>query len=79
MYLTVKQTKEKTMAKKKINTWQSKLTKKELRHLRVTAGVTTLSGAERNFASQLKMRREQDVIETCWDCKCIARKLGFPV
>lgn len=71
------------MARKKRNTWQSKLTKAELKHLRVTAGVTTLSGAERNFAGQLKMRQEQEgeehVIEPCWDCKCIARKLGFPV
>ena len=66
------------MARKKRNTWQSKLTKKELTHLRVDAGVTTLAGAERNFAEQLKMRAV-DNWEPCGDCKMIARKLGFPV
>jgi hypothetical protein len=63
---------------KKKNTWQSKLTKKELRHLRVDAGVTTLSAAKRNFELHVKMRGETDV-EPCWDCKNIARKLGLPV
>jgi len=59
-------------------TWKSKLTKKEIKHLRVDAGVTTLGGAERNFAAQLEMRGDSE-LEPCWTCKHIAWKLGFPV
>ena len=67
------------MARRK-GTWQSKLTKKELKHLRVGAGVTTLAGAKRNFEGQAKMRRDGTMFsEPCWDCKNIARKLGCPV
>lgn len=61
----------------KRKTWRSKLTKKEVKHMKDTAGCTTLAGLERNFKAQAKMRKEIPEIEPCWDCRHIAEKLGF--
>ena len=66
---------------KKRRTWQSKLTKSELKHLREDAfdsGVRiTLDGLRRMFEGQAKMRTGLDGFEPCWICKGIAGKLGF--
>ena len=65
--------------------WQDKLTKKDLRHLKKVAGVTTLAGAKRTFEVQAKMRQkmnqpeDDNFLEPCWECRAIARKLGFKV
>ena len=68
---------------KKRRTWQSKLTKAELKHLKedaFEAGTRlTLWGLEKNFESQAEMRRENPNIEPCWTCRGIAQKLGFAV
>ena len=60
------------------------LTKKELKHLRQVAGVTTLTAAKRTFELQAKMRAEADaegmppgIGEPCFECLAIARKLGI--
>lgn len=57
--------------------WQSKLTKKELRHLKEDAGCKTLRAFARTVEIQEEMRRKNPSIEPCWDCKFIARKLGL--
>lgn len=68
---------------KKRKTWQSKLTKTELRHLKedaFDAGTRiTLFGLESNFKGQVEMRKKAPDIEPCWTCKGIAQKLGFGV
>ena len=70
---------------KKRKTWRNKLTEAELRHLKEDAlgpGVrVTLWRLERNFEHQAKMRREASgpVVEPCWTCRGIAKKLGFEV
>ena len=70
-----------TMKKRK--TWQSKLTKTELKHLKKDAfgpGVRiTLAGLKGMFEYQAKMRVGEDGYEPCWVCKGIAGKLGFEV
>jgi succinate dehydrogenase/fumarate reductase flavoprotein subunit len=65
--------------KKKRNTWRSKLTKKEVKHMEDTAGCTTLAGLERNFTCQAQMRKDAPGMEPCWECRGIAQKLGFEV
>ncbi|EKD40819.1 MAG: hypothetical protein ACD_74C00157G0004 [uncultured bacterium] len=62
----------------KRKTWKSKLTAKELKHLKVDAGVKTLTDAKRNFEHHAEMRRTSSV-EPCFECKHIARKLGLLV
>lgn len=67
---------------KKRKTWKSKLTKRELRHLRVVAGVTTKASLAHNFNEQVKMRNEtrgEGIVEPCFECKSIAIKLGMAV
>lgn len=59
--------------------WQDKLTKSELKHLKEVAGVTTLAGCKRTFEFHAAERKQPGSIEPCWECKAIARKLGFPV
>lgn len=66
------------MAKKR-KTWRSKLTKKEILHLKEDANCTTLDGLKRNFAGHVEMRLKHPESEPCFECKQIARKLGFPV
>lgn len=56
----------------------SVLTKKELKHLKEDAGVTTLSGFKRTAEAQAEMRKTM-VCEPCWDCRHIAMILGLPV
>ena len=63
----------------KRKTWRSKLTKAEVKHMKDTANCTTLAGLDRNFKAQAKMRIDFPGTEPCWDCKNIARKLGFEV
>lgn len=65
--------------KKTRATWRSKLTKKEVSHMKETANATTLGALERNFKAQVKMRKDFPDTEPCWECKNIARKLGFEV
>ena len=65
--------------KKKRNTWRSKLTKKEVKHMKDAAGCTTLAGLERIFKGQAEMRKDFPDIEPCWTCRTIAGKLGFEV
>ena len=62
-------------------TWQSKLTKKELQHVREWGG-RTLAGFKHNRAVQLEMKARDEAngfrnTEPCWDCRTIARKLGL--
>lgn len=57
--------------KMKRKTWKSKLTKKELAHLRET-GARTLADVRANVAHQ------DGMLFPCWECIGIARKLGIP-
>lgn len=62
--------------------WQDKLNKANLAHLRDVAGNTTLAQIKRTCATQAEIRLESDndpILEPCWECKQIARKLGLPV
>ena len=63
----------------KRKTWQSKLTKEELTHLKVMAGATSLAGPKRTFEAQKEMRKLHPGLEPCFDCKHIALKLGIEV
>ena len=62
------------MAKRK--TWKSGLTKSELRHLKVDAGVTTKASFQHTINEQQKMR-DTGGSEPCWTCKSIAKKIGM--
>lgn len=55
--------------------WQSKLTKKELQHVKETTERGTLSEFRRNFEAQEKHRTAD--YEPCYDCWFIAKKLGL--
>ncbi len=57
--------------------WQDKLTKKELRHLRVDANCTTLAAVKRTVEKHEEWRKDFPGTEPCWDCKEIGRKLGL--
>jgi hypothetical protein len=57
--------------------WEKKLTAKEVRHIREWAGGSLRSFA--GHAAQLKEDRKITLIEPCWECKMIARKLGLEV
>ena len=69
----------------KRGTWQSKLTKRELKHLR-EQGITTLRGFVECRTKQLEMKAKSILHnqtaettinpEPCWDCRMIAEKLG---
>ena len=56
----------------------SVLTKKEIKHLKVDASVTTLVQFKMTALAQAEMRKTM-VCEPCWECKFIAMKLGLPV
>lgn len=62
--------------------WQDKLTNVEMEHVREFGG-RTLKGFKLNRAVQLEMiRRDKDkdraeMVEPCFLCKQIARKLGL--
>jgi hypothetical protein len=66
--------------------WMKKLTPAERAHMRMI-GCHSLQQARETFAQQAAQRRENEkrhvdqhtLIEPCWECKHIARKLGFPV
>lgn len=60
-----------------MTTWQSKLTKKDMEHLKTVAGVNTLAGVKRSTRGQNKMREDYPATEPCWACKDISRKLGL--
>lgn len=68
---------------KKRRTWQSKLKKFELKHLREdafsTGGRITLIKLEEMFKYQAKKRRGEYGYEPCRMCRQIAGKLGFEV
>lgn len=68
---------------KKRKTWRSKLTKKELKHLKEDAFESgtrlTLAVLERTFRVHADMRKQNPGSEPCWTCKAVARKLGFKV
>jgi hypothetical protein len=65
----------------KRGTWQSKLTKRELKHLR-EQGITTLRDFVDCRTKQLAMKAIHIAqhpgtnSEPCWDCRMIAEKLG---
>jgi hypothetical protein len=56
------------------------LTMPELVHL-IEMGITTTKDAEETFTYQKQHRIEQGAnrYEPCWNCKLIAKKLGYPV
>lgn len=54
------------------------LTKKEKKHLKEVAGVTTLKDFKVTAAAHVEMRKNF-TIEPCFECKNIARKLGLEV
>ena len=57
--------------------WQSKLTKKELRHLQETIdGPPTLALFKLNRDAHHRMKEETGN-EPCYECRFIARKLGI--
>jgi hypothetical protein len=58
--------------------WMKKLTAFERDHMRTT-GCHSLEQARRTFETHAKWRKQNPNVEPCWDCKAIARKLGFPV
>lgn len=65
--------------------WQDKIGKRAVKHLR-EMGITTLEGMKRNAAHQKKQRERPDrqhlpagILEPCFDCKDIARKLDLPI
>lgn len=60
------------------------LTKKEKKHLKEVAGVSTLTAFTETAAEHKRMREaaqrgERPKIEPCHDCRAIAVKLGLPV
>jgi hypothetical protein len=62
----------------------SELTKKEKKHLRITAGCRTLNQFKKTAEFQREQRLRQTfelkpLLEPCWECKFIAKKLGLPV
>jgi hypothetical protein len=62
----------------------SELTKKEMKHLRVVAGCRTLSQFKRTAGAQAEQRKRQTfelspLLEPCWECRFIAKKLGLEV
>jgi len=54
----------------------NQLTLKELTHLQDDAGVNTLAAFKRTREQQIAMG-ENSPIETCWDCRLIAQKVGL--
>lgn len=57
----------------KLPKWKQKLTDKERTHLK-EAGINTLTVLKRTRRKQIE---SNSIIEPCWDCKLIAKKLGF--
>jgi hypothetical protein len=49
--------------KKKRNTWRSRLTKKEIKHMTEDAVCKTLDDLKRNFSRQAKMRIQFPKVE----------------
>lgn len=66
-------------------TWKSKITKKELKHVRFACnGTPTLKRFSKQRATQRRMRDKElanksrpGIAEPCWECKSIAQKLGL--
>lgn len=59
-------------------TWQSKLNKSDMKHLR-SMGMDTLSIIETTLAHQADSRRDKHQhSEPCYSCRYIAVKLGLP-
>ena len=69
--------KGKTMVKKKRNTWQSKLTKKQLSHLRAHE-IRTFTQAKKSAEFQAQRRKEMGFIQ-CPDCWDINVRLELPL
>ncbi len=55
--------------------WQKKLTKKELKHIKETTDSCTLREFKINRRTQIKMDKKSPGLESCLDCKFIAKKL----
>lgn len=53
------------------------LTKQEREHLRIVGKVVTTYDLEHTFTEQANLRKLGG--EPCWECKSIARKLGYEV
>jgi len=60
----------------KRKSWKSRLTSRQVRHLRQMAGVSTLTGLKRTLAAQEAMQRRTGY-EACPDCRGIGAKLGL--
>ena len=54
------------------------LTKKEKKHLKEVAGVSTLAAFKETAAAHVEMRKKS-TLEPCYACKAIAVKLGLDV
>lgn len=60
--------------------WQDKLTKRELKHLKTHANCKTLAAVIRTVKFQEAYREfnnHNSILEPCWKCKEIGRKLGL--
>jgi hypothetical protein len=65
------------MATRRKKSWIQKLTKKEQAHLRETIDSRiSLERFRSNRAGQREMKK-RDGREPCWECRCIARKIGL--
>ena len=61
----------------KCRQWKSKLTKKELTHLK-EMGINTKHAFQNTINNQQKSREENNhnpILEPCWECRGIARKI----
>ena len=60
-------------------TWQSKLNKKDMKHLR-KMGMDTLSKIKTTLKVQAMARKDnEDISDPCWTCREIAQKLELPI
>ena len=54
--------------------WTKLLNKKELTHVRTTAGCKSLEQFKQNRKEQHELSPDKEV---CWDCRSVALKLGL--
>lgn len=60
-------------------TWQSKLTKKHMKHLR-EMGMNTLSKIKTTLEHQAETRKDpENISDPCWTCREVANRLNLPV
>lgn len=56
-----------------------KLTRKEIKRLKEMGCFHSTAAMERTFAKQKTMREFSPDSEPCWECRTIAKKLGYPI